>query len=207
MSYTEWNEILKGRKIAGQNLPHLMSLPVVKSARELLPEVLKKGSSVLDIGANDRNLKRFLAKKGLDAEYLSLDADRTLKHDYHEFREIGRTFDAAAAFEVIEHMELPDAIECFRNVYTLLKNGGVFIVSTPNVCHPTVFWRDCTHITPFRYDELYGLLASTGFTDIKIYRCADLKVRDRLLSIYYRPLLRLMRMDFAPGIAAVARRA
>ncbi len=92
----------------------------------------------------------------------------------------------------------------FARARGLLKKGGIFIASTPNVCHPVVFWRDCTHITPFRYDELYGMLTQAGFSGVQIYRTGTFSLKDRLVALLYRPLLRLLRMDFAPGIAAVA---
>ncbi|MBI5587434.1 MAG: methyltransferase domain-containing protein [Deltaproteobacteria bacterium] len=203
MSFTGWNEIMKGRKEAASRLPHLFKLPIVASGRDLLLQVLKKGSSLLDIGANDRNIERFLKEKGMEAEYRSFDVDRGLEHDYYDLKEIDRTFDAAVLFDVIEHMSVKEAAGCFAEARRLLKKGGVFVVSTPNVCHPVVLWRDCTHITAFRYDELYGLLASAGFEEIRVYRCGSFSLKDRLVAFLFMPLLRLLRIDYAPGIVAV----
>lgn len=207
MAESGWSEIIKGRRAAAGNLPNILRLKVVPSARDLLVRYLKKGESLLDIGGNDRNLKSFLDSKGIGIEYFSFDVDTNLPHDYYDLDKIDRVFDVAVAFEVIEHLDVKTAIGCFKKAHDLLKKDGLFVVSTPNVCNPVVFWRDCTHITPFRYDELYGVLASTGFKDIEVYRCGKYGIWERLKGFYYRPLLKLMRMDFAPGIVAVARKA
>jgi len=206
MGHPPWGEITKGRARAGKGLAHILKLPIVPGARDLLAGFLKDGDSLLDIGAGDRNLERFLSGRGLNLRYSSCDTDTTFKHDYHDMDSIDSAFDAVAAFEVIEHMDPGSVLVYFKKVVEILERDGVFVVSTPNVCHPVVFWRDCTHITPFRYDELYGLLAEAGFGEIEIYRTGAFSLKQRVTAIYYRPLLRLLRMDFAPGIAAVARR-
>jgi len=205
MSFTGWNKIMSGRRLASGKLPHVLKLPIISAGRDLLPGLLKRGESLLDMGANDRNVERFLKEKGVEAEYLSFDVDRSLIHDYYDLSEIDRIFDAAVLFEVIEHMSVKEAVDCLAGARSLLKAGGVLVVSTPNVCHPVVLWRDCTHMTAFRYDELYGLLSSAGFEDIQVYRCGSFSLRDRLVAAVFRPLLRLLRIDYAPGIVAVGR--
>ena len=201
----DWNTVIKGRRLAA-SLPHILKLPVIKSVHDLIPRYLKKGDSLLDIGANDRHIKTLLERNGIDIKYFSLDIDQSFKHDYNDIKAVDRRFNMLLAIEVIEHIDPAVAMELFRSAFGMLEKDGVFLISTPNVCHPVVFWRDCTHITPFRYDELYGLLASAGFGDIEVFRIGSTRLKDRLLALYYRPLLRLMRMDFASGIAAAARK-
>ena len=203
--HIEWENLRKGRELASRRLPHILAIPVIGSAREMLLRLIKKGDRLLDVGANDRNLEGFLAGRGVTVSYSSCDTDHSHHHDYYDLESVSQTFDIVTAFEVIEHMEPAHVAECFARVKRLIKEGGHFIISTPNVCNPVVFWRDCSHVTPFRYDELYGLLHGAGFSDIRIYRCGSRRLRDRLLALYYRPLLRLMRMDFATGIVAVAK--
>lgn len=202
-----WSAISGGRAGAGSALPHILKLPIVPSARGLLEGLLKDGDRVLDVGANDRNLERFLVEKGVKMEYKSCDVDTGTAQDFYSLDSVTGEFDAIAALEVIEHASPVEAAGIFAAAFRLCKEGGVFVVSTPNVCHPVVFWRDCTHITPFRYDELYGMLAQAGFNNIRIYRTGTFSLKDRLVALLYRPLLRLLRMDFAPGIAAVATKA
>lgn len=73
-------------------------------------------------------------------------------------------------FEVVEHMEIDEVKRVFSKVRKALSSGGLFFVSTPNVYHPVRFWRDSSHITPFAYDELVGLLISADFSDFRVYR-------------------------------------
>ncbi len=199
-----WSSLAGGRVKHAAALPQLLKLPIVPSARGLLARLLKDGDRVLDVGANDRNLERFLIEKGVKAEYKSCDVDTGTAQDFYGLDTVTGEFDAIAAFEVIEHVSPVEAAAIIAAAMRLLRDGGVFVVSTPNVCHPVVFWRDCTHITPFRYDELYGMLTQAGFSGVQIYRTGTFSLKDRLVALLYRPLLRLLRMDFAPGIAAVA---
>lgn len=58
---------------------------------------------------------------------------KTIKLDLNtEFRsKLQKKFDYVTAIEVIEHLENPYML--FRNVNSVLKKGGSFILSTPNV--------------------------------------------------------------------------
>lgn len=205
MSNDSWESVTKGRMRSDVNLPHVLKIPLKRSARELSVKLLQNGFRVLDAGANDRNLGAYFKEKGLSLEYLSYDVDRALKHDFYSLSDITGKFDAIFSMEVIEHMPVAAIVELFTKAREVLKKGGVFVVTTPNVCHPVVFWRDCTHTTPVRYDELNGLLKTAGFTDIAIYRIGDFKLKYRLLAFLLTPVFKLLRIDFAPGIVAIAR--
>ena len=201
----DWSKIRRGRDAASKSLPKITKIPIVKSNRQVISNILKDGDAILDIGANNRSLEKYIRSITGKVSYFSLDIDKNLAHDYYDMAAIDRKFDVIVALDVIEHMTLIDTVVLFGRIHELLNPSGRVVISTPNVCHPVRFWRDCTHITPYRYDELAGLLISAGFHDIKIYRIKDMKTKDKLRSWIYRPLLRLLDIDFAPGIVAVAK--
>lgn len=206
MTDIPWQEVHAARAQAARTLKPLHRCPLVADSRQVLLRELVPGASLLDVGANDRNVERYLRGKGADVRYFSCDIDRTLSHDYYGLDEVDRRFDAACLFDVIEHVSPTQALSMLAGIHRLLEPGGRVLVTTPNVDHPTRFWRDATHITPFRYDELAGFLIAAGFTDVRILRVARLKWQDRLRRLWAAPVLRLLGIDFAPSILALARR-
>jgi len=201
-----WSELTRGRQKAVETLPNILKFPIVRDRIVVLQGFVKKGDRILDIGANDRTLERQLSSAGLEVEYLSLDVDRNLKHDYYGLDEIKGSFDVITSFEVIEHISPSEIMDLFKAAQKHLKRDGYFVISTPNVCHPVLFWRDCTHITPVRYDEVYGFFDALAFKDIQIYRGGKTKWKDRFWAFVYRPLLKLLRLDYIRHIIVTGRK-
>jgi len=191
-----WSELTRGRQEAVETLPNILNLPIVRDKMELLREMVRDGDSLLDIGANDRLLEGQLREAGLNVSYTSLDVDKNLRHDYYALNEIEGSFDVITSFEVIEHISPAEIMEIFKKAQSHLKQGGYIIVSTPNACHPVNLWTDCSHITAVRHNVLYYLLQSAGFRDIQIYRGGKTKWKDRFWAFVYRPLLKLLRLDY-----------
>jgi 2-polyprenyl-3-methyl-5-hydroxy-6-metoxy-1,4-benzoquinol methylase len=192
----DWSSRKRAVKQVREMLPPIYRLPVAAGAKDTLVVGLSEGAMLLDVGASDRNLKEFLAKRFKGTfTYKSMDVDRNMHHDYYSLEEIKEKFDIIACFEVIEHLEAEEAVELFAALHGLLKDGGALYLSTPNVFHPTIFWRDSTHKTGFRYGELAGYLASAGFREIEIYRVGRKKLLNKLRAIAAQPVLRLLQMD------------
>ncbi len=201
-----WSELTRGRQKAVETLPNILKFPIVRDKMELLRNILKDGDRLLDIGANDRLLEKQLREAGLNVKYFSLDVDKNLKHDYYSLDEIKGSFDVITSFEVIEHISPAEITAMFKKAQSQLKEGGYIMVSTPNVCHPVNLWTDCSHITAVRHNVLYYLLSSAGFKDIQIYRGGKIKWKDRLWAFVYRPLLKLLRLDYIRHIIVTGRK-
>lgn len=201
----DWSAIKRGRNSTRGMFPRVLKVPIIEDARQKVCDLLPEGGTLLDVGAYDRNLKRYLEKVGKVCQYRSYDPDRTLQHDYTSLDDIHETFDVIVVFEVIEHLSVGEVYELFSCLRRLLKERATLMVSTPNVFHPTIFWRDCTHRTGFRYHEVVGLLQSLGYRDFEVYRVARRSLKDRIAIFFYKPLIKLLNMDFAGRILVIGR--
>ena len=113
---------------------------------ERLREVLQPSAAWLDLGCGHRVLplwreaeERALVQKagiviGLDYDWPSLLKHRSIRNrvrgDISSLPFPNETFDLVSANMVVEHLEKP-AIQ-FREVFRVLKPGGIFIFHTPN---------------------------------------------------------------------------
>ena len=204
----DWTLINKAKNLAEDQIHQpILKLPIIRDYREPLAAFLRPEMKLLDIGANDRSLKKYLdSYLKFSVAYKSIDIDRSHPHDFYSLDEIHESFDAIGCFEVVEHMTPAMALEIFRRAHQLLRSKGKMFVSTPNVYHPMSFWSDSTHITPFRIRHLAGWMATAGFSGFCGYRVCELNWKRRWRSWRYRGLLRLLNLDFAPGILVVGER-
>lgn len=184
----------------------IWSVPVRKRHTTVLTEWIAEGIAVLEVGAYDRNILSKMELKSLDIDYRSLDKDDSLPHDYHDLAEVDRPFDQVWMFEVIEHVDLAEAWDLLKSIYRVLRPGGLLILSTPNSHHPHRF-REPHHLTPFKYDNLGALLAFSGFEVEALYRSFNAPLAQKAARRYLLGWLhRLLDIDFAPTLVAVARR-
>ena len=102
----DWTLINRAKNLAEQQIPEpILKIKIVADYREPLLAYLRANMRILDIGANDRSLKRFIEEQvDFPMNYKSMDVDRTHSHDFYDFDSIQGEFDAIACFEVIEHM-------------------------------------------------------------------------------------------------------
>lgn len=128
-------------------------------------EILKEhGIEPVGVEINDIFVKK-LTKKGF----------RVLKEDLFDFLECteDESFHLVTAFHVIEHISVRRRAEFLREVFRVLKKGGIFIIETPNPRNILVgsgdFYRDPSHVTPLFPDTLQYLGEVIGFSESHSY--------------------------------------
>lgn len=206
MSGIDWSTIRRARAEALRSLKPLTHYPLIASGDSLAIAAAGADAWVLDVGGHDRRMKGVLEGARRPVHYRSLDIDKQLPHDYYSFDAVDRQFDLALVLDVVEHLSPEDVASLFQNLHRCLKPGSTIIVSTPNAVHPNRLWRDCTHITAFIYYELISLLLASGFDQPQLYRIREMRLRDWFLWLVAWPVIKFLEMDFAFGIAVVAKR-
>jgi len=199
-----WSRLNEARKAVRARWPAIRRLPVVARSTRYAAARIRPGERVLDIGASDGRFGRRLAQ---GVVYRTLDTDPAVPADYRSITDVEpASFDVVTCFETIEHLTLEEARAMLDGAARVLRPGGRLFVSTPNVHHPWSYLRSATHRTPFCYDELGGLIESAGFFVDGLFRCH----RDAFLKSVLRklaaPLYRLLGVDYAKSVLAVAHR-
>ena len=204
----QWSKIAEAREYKKGKLPSFWKIPFITDDLQLILSAIEEGGTVLDIGAHDRALESKLTEAGHKVIYKSMDVDRSHPHDYYSLDEIREIFDLVVCLEVIEHMDLESGYKMLERIFQLLKPKGRLIISTPNIAHPTIFWTDPSHVTPYNYKELAGILMSLGFKGIRLFRITswgDLH-RKSFRKMLRRLLCRYLELDFAKRIGVLCRK-
>jgi len=141
------------------------------SARyEFARKIFKKGTKVLDVGCGTGYGSSLLAKKckvfAIDINEEAINFARKHYSNRIKFR-VAKTerlpfknqeFDAICSFEVIEHIEKVDRM--LKEIYRVLKNGGKFVLSTPNrgINSPDGKFKSPYHVREYIPEEFLELL-------------------------------------------------
>lgn len=201
----DWQRLYEQRKAAEKRFGSIWQIPIRKRYHSVLAELGGPGTSLLEVGAGDRALKEKMIGYWGEITYVSCDIDPTYEHDFTSSKEITGEFDLIAIFEMIEHVPLGAAADLLKDCFAHLKPGGKIMLTTPNTYYPPAYLRDATHITPFCYDELAGLLGLCGFDPLAIYRLHHDSVLKKFVKRFLAyPLFRVLGIDFAHQIAVVA---
>jgi len=142
---------------------------------------------LLEIGAGAGFFLKAAVRSGWDAYGLELSSEaatyaretlgvRVLQVPAEQMPFEPRSFDAAAMFEVIEHLR--DPLRVVRAAYGALKPGGRLIVSTPNLAALSRFvlsadWAvlsPAEHLYYFTEATLTALLLQAGFRSVRFER-------------------------------------
>lgn len=200
----DWSKVHEGRAKAYQQMKPLAHAPLIAGGETLIKRMTRHGCWVLDVGAHDRRIQRYLDGLKIDANYRSLDVDRSFQHDYYAFDEVREKFDLITVLDVVEHIPPEVISQMLTDCFSVLKPGGGIILTTPNVPHPVRLWCDCTHVTAMHHAELGGFVLSAGFERPTLHRIREMRLRDWLLLPLVWPTLKFLEIDYAFGIAMTA---
>jgi O-antigen chain-terminating methyltransferase len=82
------------------------------------------------------------------------------------------SYAAVTGFHIIEHLPFPVLMEVMREVYRVLRRGGVAIFETPNPENVLVgsnrFYSDPTHLRPLPKEFSSFIMRTAGFKDVQI---------------------------------------
>lgn len=86
----------------------------------------------------------------------------------YPFKFKSKYYDYVLSFESIEHIEAGE--EFLKQIYLSLKDGGIFIMSTPDENNlPLNINPNQFHKKQYKYEEMHNMLESQGFKRIKSY--------------------------------------
>jgi SAM-dependent methyltransferase len=129
--------------------------------------------NLLDIGCGKMPYKEYILKNSLVKNYVGLDIESALLYDKNctaDFTWDGITmpfknenFECAFGTEVLEHCPEPETI--LKEVYRVLKPGGIFFCTVPFLWNLHEVPNDEYRYTPF---SLGRHLKNSGFKDIEL---------------------------------------
>jgi SAM-dependent methyltransferase len=157
-----WNRLMKWRSECFKRFGAVQGFRIV-SPQEEITAFLRPDSRVLDIGAGaHKPLEKSI--KAITPFYYCLDTDPDGVFDFRSFSDMpdDLAFDLVLANQVLEHLEVPDAVNVTSMTFSRLAENGRFIATVPNAAHP-VRQRDISHVTPWVANDLYSLLKHVGF--------------------------------------------
>lgn len=187
--------------------PSPFGLPLVKRPSDVLYALLEDGARLLDVGAGDATRRERVRARFPRVEYVSVDPDPEARADHARLDDVDGRFDAAALFEVVEHVPPETALALLRGVHACLREGGVVVVSVPSIHTPGRWLRDCTHVTPWAHDELGGALELAGFRVRSLHRSYPAPLVRRVLRrAVLGPIGHLFGLDYAYSVIAVGAR-
>lgn len=149
-------------------------------AKELIPE----NSNVLELGTGEGYGPKRLSDSKKVKKYIGLDVDESsikkakekyfdekLSFEVYDGYKIpyeDKFFNMVVSFQVIEHVE--DDMEFVKEIYRVLKEGGVFVVTTPNReirLKPGQKPWNRFHLREYNSDDLREVLLSS-FKNVQI---------------------------------------
>lgn len=152
--------------------------------RWIVGEIQKNESSILDIGIGDAFVEELLKKRGTKFNLSGIDISRTAlekaKKKYKgkfirsnalrlESKFKGKKFDVILAIELLEHISVSKLFSLYKQVNSLLKTDGKFILSIP--INERLDLKDdnpSAHVRDYTYNIIRSELKLNGFRVEKV---------------------------------------
>ncbi len=203
----EFSALVLAREAMHRRYRTIWRVPLVKKQTQVLGRILKDGMSVLDVGAGSRGAEDRIEGLGINVRYKSMDVDRNLEHDFYDLSEVDDLFDVILLSQVIEHITPAEGLALLATLRHKLRDGGLVLVSTPNIFHPNRFFTTVDHKSFYTYDELAGFLNTAGFEVDSAFRVFNDSVLQYVLKAYvFHFLFHFLSIDYAYSIILVARK-
>lgn len=188
---------------------HLDKKPL-KDNKRLIAQTIKDAKKVLDIGAGDLRMKKYLSEVAFKGKYFSMDNNRNYGYHFHDINEIDSNYDAVLLLELIEHLDLDTAIRYLNKAVEVTNPGGHIIVSTPNIeCVGHLWSSDITHIQHYPLKDLCALLLSLGCKNEFYVHKTYMRYfygRAKILEPLNKILRKILRIDYEQGILIFAKK-
>jgi glycosyltransferase involved in cell wall biosynthesis/SAM-dependent methyltransferase len=170
-TYFEFEEMFRGTE------------DFIRERQRVYVPMLTGHEPVVDIGCGRGELLDLLAKEGVKAVGVDLDADmvercRSKGHDVVRADALSylrdhadASFGAIFSAQFVEHISYEDLLAFLDLAERKLKPGGVFVAETVNphsVSAFKTFWVDLTHEKPIFPETLLALCRTTGFAEARV---------------------------------------
>ena len=163
---------------------------------------LTSGLSLLDLGCGRGELSSAFNEIGLlvtscDREPIISKYFNDIYFEQVDF-EIGslpfddNCFDVIFSKSVIEHLH--DPLRVWRELYRVLKPGGLIITLCPSwEYNYRWYYEDFTHVSPFQKESLEDIHTIAGFVDVEVNFFKQLPILWTSYSFLFRPLSAITR--------------
>lgn len=208
LNYWKRKNILKAG-IPKFNIIRWWNSEQLPESEQLIFDLVKSSSSVIDIGAGDLSTMKKFKEAGYQGQYHTQDIGDEYKYDYTSLEEIISQYDVILCLDVIEHLWLSDGLTLILKLIDKLNIGGTLVIQTPNGrCIRSPLSSDMTHLHCYNLPDLWTYLTALGL-EVDGYRVVFEKPKiswaQTILNLFNRYFIaKVLGMDYADNILLIA---